>query len=120
MRVLIAQSRVQIRHYRVHLFLRHLIFKRRHHSLPCHQHLLNLRISRWLTIRQSVPAEDAMQIRRNLLQVQIIFLVAVRAANVIEMLAFSLLRRQRRRRPATNYAAGKRSQQKRCINAIPI
>ena len=119
MRLLIAQARMQIRHHRIHLFLRHLIFKRRHHSLPGHQHLLNLRIRRRLAIRQCVPVKHAMQIRRNLLQAQIVFFVAVRTANVIEMLAFCLLGRERRHRPATRYA-GKSSGQKRCTNAIPI
>jgi len=45
-----------------------------------------------------------MQIRWNFLQTQIVLLVAVSAANVINMLAFRLLRRQLRRRAATNYA----------------
>ena len=61
-----------------------------------------------------------MQVRRNLLQAQIVFFVAVRTANVIEMLAFCLLGRERRRRPATRDATGKSSRQKRCTNAIPI
>ena len=40
--------------------------------------------------------KDAMQIRRNLLERQIVVLVAVGAANLIEVLAFRLLRGQRR------------------------
>jgi hypothetical protein len=119
MRILIAQARVQISHHLVHLFLRHLIRKRGHRSLPCSQYLLNLRVRRRLALRQCVPAEDTMQTRRNLLQVQIVLFVAVRTANVIQVLAFSLLLRQRRRRSAARHA-GKSSEQKRCTNAIPI
>ncbi len=119
MRALIAKPRVQIRHHRIHLLLRHLIRKRRHRSLPSHQYLFDLCIRRRLAIRQSVPAEDTMQTRRNPLQAQIILLVAVRAANVIQMLAFSLLELERRRRATTSYA-GKSGRQKHCPNAFPI
>lgn len=83
MRVLIAESRVQICHHRIHLLLRHLICKRRHRSLPSYQDLLNLCIRCRLTIRQCVSAEYAVQTRWNLLQVQIVFLVTVRTADVV-------------------------------------
>jgi hypothetical protein len=40
--------------------------------------------------------EDAVQVRRNLLESQVVLLVAVGAANLIEALALRFLRSQRR------------------------
>lgn len=104
MTLLIAQASVQVRHHRVQLFLRHLICERGHRSLPCYQNLLNLRIRRRFAVRQCVPAEEAMQIWRNFFQVQIVRFVAVRAADVVQMLAFGLLWRERWCRPTTDDA----------------
>jgi hypothetical protein len=47
--------------------------------------------------------EDAVQIRRNLLESQVVLLVAVGAANLIEALALRFLRRQRRRSMAASH-----------------
>jgi len=88
---------MQIGQHRIHLIFGHLIPERGHDSLARQQNLLHLSIRRRLSIRQCVPAEESVQIRRNLFQMQIILLVAMSATNVIEMLAFGLLRRQSRR-----------------------
>ncbi len=62
----------------------------------------NLAICRRLTVRQHLMVEEAMQIRRHFLQVQIVLLMAMSATGVVHVLSFSLLRRQIRRLPAAS------------------
>ena len=111
---MIAWPGVQIGQHRIHLVLGHLIPERGHHSLARQQNLFNFCICCRLTIGQCVPAEEAMQIRRNLFQMQIILLVAVSATYVVEVLALSLLRRQLRRRSAPRYTGRNCRSYNRC------
>ncbi len=64
--------------------------------------MFDVGICRRLTVRQRLMVEEAMQIRRHLLQVQIVFLMAMSATDVVHVLSFSLLRRQIRRLPASS------------------
>ena len=91
---------MKISNHRRHLFPAHLVRKRRHHPFAFHQHLLNIGIGSRLPAWQLSLVKHSMQIRRNLFQSQVIFLVAVRAPHVINPLSLRLLRSKRRLAPA--------------------
>lgn len=98
-----AQSRVQICDQRGHLLLREAAAEAGHHALSCQYIVPHGRIAGSRAAGQGFVVEDAMQIRRNLLQSQIVVLMAMGAARLIQMLAHGLLRGQRR----SGMAAGK-------------
>ena len=99
---LLPQSRVQICQERGHLFVGEAAIEARHQS-PARQHnALDFRVSSWNTAGQRRVFEDAMQIRRNLLEAKIVFFVAMRAANAVEVLPGDLLAGQFWNGMATN------------------
>ncbi len=90
----LAQSCVQVSQQGRHLLVAKAACEGRHHSLPRQYDAPHFRVGRGRTAGQRRSSEHPMQIRRNLLQRQVIVLVAVRAAYLVEMLAFGLLGRK--------------------------
>lgn len=80
-----------------HLLLGEAAAEAGHHSLPCQDILSHGRIGGRRAAGQGDMVEDAMQVGRNLLESQVVLLVAVGAAYLVEVLARRLLRSQRRR-----------------------
>lgn len=80
------------RQQRSHLLVSESADKRRHHSLPSENVLPYRRIGGGHPTWQRLAFKDAVKIRRNLLERKIVLLVAVGAANLVEMLALRLLR----------------------------
>ena len=73
------------------------------HQSPARQHYASdFRVCSWNTTGQRRVFEDAMQIRRNLLEGKIVFFVTVRATKDVEVLAGDLLTSQFWRGMATN------------------
>ena len=63
-----------------------------HHSLPGKDHLRHSGVSSRGSAGQCGAGEDAMEVGRDFLQVQVIILVAVGAADLVEVLPFCFLR----------------------------
>ena len=98
----LPQSRVQIGQEGGHLFVGEAPIEARHQS-PARQHYASdFRVCSWNTAGQRRVFKDAMQIRWNLLEGKIVFFVAMRATNDVEVLAGDLLARQFWRGMATN------------------
>ena len=73
------------------------------HQSPARQHNApDFRVCSWNAAGKRGCVEDAMQIRRNLLECQIVFFVAMRAANAVEVLPGDLLAGQFWNGMATN------------------
>ena len=83
-----AQPGMQIGQQRGHLLLGEAAGETRHHSLPC-QHILPHRFIRGRnSAGQCLAVKEAVQVRRDFLQRQIVVLMAMGATNLVEMLAF--------------------------------
>ncbi len=65
--------------------------KSRHHPLAREHHALKLPIAGRRAAGKGTLRENSMQIRRNLLEVQVVVLVAMGTANLVEVLTFRLL-----------------------------
>lgn len=91
------QPRVQVGDQRGHLLLGEAAAEAGHHALPCQHILPHGRVGGGSAAGQGLMVEDAVQIRRNLFESQVVFFMAVGAAKLIKALAFRLLRSQRRR-----------------------
>ena len=87
-----SQSGVQIGKKRGHLLVGEPAGKGGHHSLPGIDHAPHFRIAGRGSAGQRGAGEDAMEVRRNLLQVQVVVLVAMGASGLVEVLPFCLLR----------------------------
>ena len=87
---------MKVRDQRGELFLAESPGKGRHGSLTCQNHAPHLGIRGGRAAGQIPVAEKPVKNRRNLLESQIVVLVAVGATNLVEVLAFHFLRSQRR------------------------
>src|SRR5271157_3603259 len=85
-----------------HLLVGEAASKSGHHSLPCQDILPHGHVSGWNTAGEGLADKDAMQIRRYLFQRQVVVFVTMGAADLIEVLAFSFLRGERRSRMAAS------------------
>jgi len=99
---------------RGHLLLGEAAGKAGHHSVPCQNISPDSRIGGWNSAGQGSAVKDAVQVWRNLLEDQIVVFVAVRAANLVEVLPFSLLRSQRRRRVAASQKGHRQTNRRAC------
>src|ERR1035437_221431 len=75
-----------------------------HHSLPCQNILPYGRVRCGSAAGEGLAVKDAAQIRRNLLEGQVVLLVAVGATGLVEALPCRLLRGERQRDMATAQA----------------
>jgi hypothetical protein len=75
-----------------------------HHPLPGQNHTLDLGIGGSGAAGQRLLLKDAVQVWRNFLQSQIVVLVAMGAAGLVEVLALRLLLRKLRNRTAAGRA----------------
>ena len=86
---------MQVSQKRHHLLVVKAPCKPRHQS-PAHKDILpNRRVRCWDTARKRFAVKQAMQVRRHLLQRQVIFLVAMRTPRLVKVLPFRFLRGQR-------------------------
>ena len=87
---------MKVSQQRGHLLLGESSREPRHQS-PAGKNILPYRgIRRWNAAGQCLAFKEPMQIWRNFLQRQIVLLVAMRAAHLVEVLAFRLLLREHR------------------------
>lgn len=84
-----------------HLLLGKATGKTWHHSLASEHHAAHFGIGCRSPARQRGPFEDSMQVGWNLLESQIVVIVAVRTPDGVEMLAIGLLYSEGRGRPAS-------------------
>ena len=91
----INHSGVQVSQQSGRLLGRQLESKGRHHSFACLQDALYLGIRCRFTAGQRGMVEDSVQVWRRRPQTQIVVLVAMSAANLVDLLPFRLLRGER-------------------------
>jgi hypothetical protein len=80
----------------VELVLRHLIFEWRHEAFAVHDDALDFSVGGGRAVGQGLAGEDAVEVRRDFFEGQIVFFVAVRAGDVVDVLALGLLRGEMR------------------------
>jgi len=90
----LTQTGVKIGEQRGHLLVRKPAGKRRHHSLPSQHNARNLGVAGRRTAGQSGSGKDPMQVGRNLFEIEVVVLVAMSAANIVEVLPFRFLLRE--------------------------
>src|SRR5581483_1385087 len=83
------------------------------HSLAVQQHLLHIGVGRGPPAGQLIPVKEAVQVRRLFFEAQIVLLVAMRAADFIELLPFCLLWRECGFRVTACYAECRSTQERR-------
>jgi hypothetical protein len=66
-----------------------------HRSLSREHNLLHYRIRGWSAVQEGLAVKDAVQIRRNLPECLVVVLVAMGAADLVNVLPFRLLQRER-------------------------
>lgn len=86
-----AQTGMKIGQQGGHLLVREPAGKGGHHPLPGKDHALHFGIGGRGSTGQRGAGKDAMKVGRDFLQVQVVILVAVGAADRVEVLPFRLL-----------------------------
>jgi hypothetical protein len=87
----LAQTGMQVGNQGGHLLVGKPAGKSRHHPLARERHALKFPIAGRCAAGKSTLRENSMQIRGDLLEVQVVVLVAMSTANLVEVLTFRLL-----------------------------
>ena len=105
----LPQASMKVGQQRLHLRLTESPRKARHHTLAGQHHAADVGISRRSAAGQNRTPEYSMEIGRNLLQCEVIVIVAMSAAPLVKVLPFYLLRREPGRFVAArkNHSCGK-------------
>lgn len=90
-----ADTGVQVGQEGCHLLVGEASRECRHHSLPVQDYVCDFSVGCGGAAEELGATKQAVQIRRNLLQGEIVIAVTVRATDFVEVLAFSLLRGER-------------------------
>ena len=91
----LLQPRMQVRHQRVHLRLGEAALEGGHHAFACVDDAGYFLVGGGGAAGQVWMLKDAVQIGRHLFEFEIVVLVAVGAAHLVEVFAFGLLRGER-------------------------
>ena len=105
-----AQPGVQVRNQRGHLRVIKAPRECGHHALSRKNYSTHLFICRRCSAGKRGTAKQIVQIWRNFLKLEIVVAMAVRTTHIIEVLPFSLLRREFRRAMASN-------ERRKCTNS---
>lgn len=108
-----SQAGVQIGQQRGHLLIGKTAGEGRHQALACQDYAPNFGVGCGRAAGQRGSQEDRMQIRRDLLERQVVVLVAVGTADGVEVFAVHLLRSKGRLTMATGSANDRGSGQNR-------